>query len=295
MHIGFIGLGAMGLPMTRHLVQAGHAVTVSSRSPGPVEQAVAFGAVAGGSPAAVARASQVTILCVPDSPDVVDVIIDLLPALGPDKTVIDCSTIDPDVEREQHERVSGRGAAYLDAPLSGGTAGAQKGALTLMVGGAAEDLERARPALEPFAGLVVHVGGPGMGQVVKLCNNLIYAAQMEATAEATALAVRSGVDLRKLHEVLIHSTGDCAAVRTRFPVPGVVPDSPASNDWAPGFMTDLMAKDLGLALAYAARMHVSLDSTELARKSLAAASAAGYGREDFSSLAKVILDRGADG
>jgi 3-hydroxyisobutyrate dehydrogenase len=295
MHIGFIGLGAMGLPMTRHLVQAGHAVTVSSRSPGPVEQAVAFGAVAGGSPAAVAGASQVTILCVPDSPDVVDVIIDLLPALGPDKTVIDCSTIDPDVEREQHERVSGRGAAYLDAPLSGGTAGAQKGALTLMVGGAAEDLERARPALEPFAGLVVHVGGPGMGQVVKLCNNLIYAAQMEATAEATALAVRSGVDLRKLHEVLIHSTGDCAAVRTRFPVPGVVPDSPASNDWAPGFMTDLMAKDLGLALAYAARMHVSLDSTELARKSLAAASAAGYGREDFSSLAKVILDRGADG
>jgi 3-hydroxyisobutyrate dehydrogenase len=295
MHIGFIGLGAMGLPMTRHLIQAGHAVTVSSRSPGPVEQAVAFGAVAGGSPAAVAGASQVTILCVPDSPDVVDVITDLLPALGPDKTVIDCSTIDPDVEREQHERVSGRGAAYLDAPLSGGTAGAQKGALTLMVGGAAEDLERARPALEPFAGLVVHVGGPGMGQVVKLCNNLIYAAQMEATAEATALAVRSGVDLRKLHEVLIHSTGDCAAVRTRFPVPGVVPDSPASNDWAPGFMTDLMAKDLGLALAYAARMHVSLDSTELARKSLAAASAAGYGREDFSSLAKVILDRGADG
>ncbi|MDQ1361874.1 MAG: 3-hydroxyisobutyrate dehydrogenase [Acidimicrobiaceae bacterium] len=295
MQIGFIGLGAMGLPMTRHLVEAGHTVTVASRSSGPVEAAVAFGAVAGGSPAAVAGASQVTILCVPDSPDVVDVIIDLLPALGPDKTVIDCSTIDPDVEREQHERVSGRGAAYLDAPLSGGTAGAQKGALTLMVGGAAEDLERARPALEPFAGLVVHVGGPGMGQVVKLCNNLIYAAQMEATAEATALAVRSGVDLRKLHEVLIHSTGDCAAVRTRFPVPGVVPDSPASNDWAPGFMTDLMAKDLGLALAYAARMHVSLDSTELARKSLAAASAAGYGREDFSSLAKVILDRGADG
>jgi 3-hydroxyisobutyrate dehydrogenase len=295
MHIGFIGLGAMGLPMTRHLVEAGHAVTVASRSPGPVERAVALGAVAGGSPAAVAGASQVTILCVPDSPDVVDVISDLLPALGPDKTVIDCSTIDPDVERAQHERVSARGAAYLDAPLSGGTAGAEQGALTLMVGGAAEDLERARPALEPFAGLVVHVGGPGMGQVVKLCNNLIYAAQMEATAEATALAVRSGVDLRKLHEVLIHSSGDCVAVRTRFPVPGVVPDSPASNDWAPGFMTDLMAKDLGLALAYAAKVHVALDSTELARKSLAAASAAGYGREDFSSLAKVILDRGADG
>jgi 3-hydroxyisobutyrate dehydrogenase len=222
------------------------------------------------------------------------VITDLLPALGPGKTVVDCSTIDPDVERAQHERVSASGAAYLDAPLSGGTAGAHKGVLTLMVGGAAEDLERAEPALLPFAGLIVHVGGPGMGQVVKLCNNLIYAAQMEATAEATALAVRSGVDLHKLHEVLIHSTGDCVAVRTRFPVPGVVPDSPASNNWAPGFMTDLMAKDLGLAMAYAARVHVALDSTELASESLAAASAAGYGREDFSSLAKVILARGAD-
>jgi 3-hydroxyisobutyrate dehydrogenase len=295
MHIGFIGLGAMGLPMTRHLLEAGHAVTVASRSSGPVEQAVTLGAVAGGSPAAVAEASQVTILCVPDSPDVVEVIAALLPALGPGKTVVDCSTIDPDIERAQHERVSACGAAYLDAPLSGGTAGAQKGILTLMVGGAPDDLERTRPALEPFAGLVVHVGGPGMGQVVKLCNNLIYAAQMEATAEAAALAVRSGVDPNKLYEVLIHSTGDCAAVRTRFPVAGVVPDSPASNDWAPGFMTDLMAKDLGLALAYAARVHVSLDSTKLARESLAEASAAGYGREDFSSLAKVVLARGADG
>ncbi len=90
-----------------------------------------------------------------------------------------------------------------------------------------------------------------MGQVVKLCNNLIYAAQMVATAEASALAVSSGVDMDKLHEVLVHSTGDCVAVRTRLPVAGVVPDSPASNGWKPGFMTDLMAKDLDLALHYA--------------------------------------------
>ena len=104
-----------------------------------------------------------------------------------------------------------------------------------------------------MAGLIVHVGGPGMGQVVKLCNNLIYAAQMVATAEATALAMRSGVDMAKLLEVLVHSTGDCTAVRTRLPVPGVIADSPASNGWQPGFMTDLMAKDLDLALSYAAR------------------------------------------
>ena len=146
-----------------------------------------------------------------------------------------------------------------------------------------------RPALEPFAGLVVHVGGPGMGQVVKLCNNLVYAAQMLATAEATALALTSGVDPAQLLEVLTHATGDCVAVRTRLPVPGVVDASPASNGWAPGFMTDLMAKDLDLALAYGVRAGVPLASTAVARQFLTAASVAGYGREDFSALAKVVF------
>ena len=289
MELGFVGLGAMGLPMTRHLLEAGHRVTVASRSPGPVERAVSLGAVDGGSVAAVAEAGEIVILCVPSSPQVAEVVDLMLPALGPGKIVVDCSTIDPDVARAQHERVTATGAGFLDAPLSGGTAGAEKGTLTLMVGGDEATLETARPALEPFAGLVVHVGGPGMGQVVKLCNNLIYAAQMLATAEATALAVKSGVDLDKLHEVLIHSTGDCVAVRTRLPVAGVVPDSPASNGWRPGFMTDLMAKDLDLALNYGARAGVPLATTAIARQSLTAATVAGYGREDFSSVAKVIL------
>jgi 3-hydroxyisobutyrate dehydrogenase len=112
---------------------------------------------------------------------------------------------------------------------------------------------------------------------------------MVATAEATALATRSGVDLDKLLEVLLHSTGDCTAVRTRLPVPGVVADSPASNGWKPGFMTDLMAKDIDLALAYGARAGVPLGVTATARQVLTAASTAGYGREDFSALAKVVL------
>ena len=110
-----------------------------------------------------------------------------------------------------------------------------------------------------------------MGQVVKLCNNLIYAAQMLATSEATALALTSGVDMAKLHEVLTHATGDCVAVRTRLPVAGVVPESPASNGWRPGFMTDLMAKDLDLALAYGARAGVPLTTTAVARQALTAA------------------------
>ena len=291
MNLGFVGLGAMGLPMTRHLVEAGHRVTVSSRSPGPVDRARSFGAVDGNDPAHVAEASEVVILCVPSSPQVVEVVEAMLPALGPGQIVVDCSTIDPEVSRAQHRQVASTGARFLDAPLSGGTAGAEKGSLTLMVGGDAETLAAARPALEPFAGLIVHVGGPGMGQVVKLCNNLIYAAQMLATAEAAALAVTSGVDMVKLHEVLVHSTGDCVAVRTRLPVAGVVPDSPASNGWKPGFMTDLMAKDLDLALAYSATAGVPLDTTVVAREALRAASEAGYGREDFSAVAKVVFAR----
>ena len=289
MEIGFVGLGAMGLPMTRHLLDSGHTVAVASRSRGPIDAAVALGATEATSLETLAHASKVIILCVPNSPEVSQVVGDLLPALGPEHLVIDCSTIDPDVERSMHAAVAARGAAYLDAPLSGGTAGAQKGTLTLMVGGDADALDRARPAIDPFSGLVVHVGGPGMGQVVKLCNNLIYAAQMLATAEATALAVKSGVDLAKLYEVLTHATGDCVAVRTRLPVAGVVADSPASNGWLPGFMTDLMAKDLDLALGYAARAGVPMTGTATVRQALTAAHVAGYGREDFSSLAKVIL------
>ncbi len=289
MHIGFIGLGAMGLPMASHLVAAGHDVTVASRGRGPIDAAVSQGATDGGSPRGVAEASEVVLLCVPNSPEVLEVVDDMLPVLGPGKTVVDCSTIDPEVERAQHARVGAIGARYLEAPLSGGTAGAHKGTLTLMVGGDAGVLADTMPALEPFSNLVVHVGGPGMGQVVKLCNQLIYAAQMTATAEATALAVKSGVDMDKLYQVLTHATGDCVAVRTRLPVPGVVPDSPASNGWRPGFMTDLMAKDLDLALAYAARCGVPAATTATARQLLTAASTAGYGREDFSSVAKVVL------
>jgi 3-hydroxyisobutyrate dehydrogenase len=288
---GFVGLGVMGLPMARHLVEAGHRVTVASRSREPVDAALAYGALDGGDAAGVARASSVVVLCVPSSPDVVAVVDAMLPALGPGKTVVDCSTIDPDVERAQHARVTATGAAYLDAPVSGGSVGAENGTLTLMVGGDAGALETARPALEAFARLVVHVGGPGMGQVVKLCNNLLYAAQMQATAEAFTLAQRSGADLGKTLEVLLHSTGDCTAVRTRVPFEGVQPEAPASNGWRPGFMTDLMAKDLDLALAYAQRAGVDLATTRLVRETLREATAAGYGREDFSAIGKVVRDR----
>ena len=292
MRVGFIGLGAMGFPMARHLVDAGHEVRVTSRSRGPVDAAVAAGAIDGGTSTEVARTSEVMIICVPGSSDVVDVLDLAMPALDDGKIVVDTSTIDPDVECAQHQRVTATGARYLEAPLSGGTVGAEQGRLTLMAGGDADVLAAARPALEPFAGTIVHVGGPGTGQIVKLCNNLLYAAQMLATAEATTMAAKAGVDLRKLHEVITHSTGDCNAIRTRIPFEGVLPDGPASNDWQPGFMTDLMAKDLDLAIGFAARENTPLLTSGIVRQLLAAASAAGYGREDFSSFGKIVRELG---
>jgi 3-hydroxyisobutyrate dehydrogenase len=288
MKLGFIGLGAMGLPMTRHLLAAGHEVTVASRSRPPIDAALAAGAREAAGPAKVVAASEITLLCVPDSPDVVSVLDDALPALGPGKVVVDTSTIDPGVEREQHTRVAATGATYLDAPLSGGTIGAEKGTLTVMVGGDADVLERARPALEPFAGLIVHAGGAGFGQVVKLCNQMVYAAQMLAVAEAATLAVKDGLDLGVFYEVLSHSTGDCVALRTRIPFEGARPDTPASNDWKPGFMTELMAKDVRLVVGECTRAGVTTMSGTPALGVLEQAVEAGYGREDFSAIGKVV-------
>jgi len=277
--------------MTRHLLAAGHDVTVASRSRPPIDAAVAAGAREGTGPKEVVTASEVTILCVPDSPQVVEVLDGAMDAIGPGKIVVDTSTIDPTIERAQHKRVAAAGAGYLDAPLSGGTVGAENGTLTLMVGGAAAVLEDARPALAPFAGLIVHAGGPGDGQVVKLCNQLVYAAQMLAVAEASALAVKEGVDLGVLFEVMTHATGDCTAVRTRIPFEGARPDTPASNGWKPGFMTELMTKDVDLVLREAARAGVPAVSAGAVRPVLGAAIDAGYGQEDFSAIGKVVRAR----
>jgi 3-hydroxyisobutyrate dehydrogenase len=288
MRIGFIGLGAMGLPMTRHLLAAGHDVTVASRSRPPIDAAVAAGARDGGNPRDVVAASDVTLLCVPDTPDVIDVIDHALEAIEPGKIVVDASTIDPDAERAQHRRVRAAGGEYLDAPLSGGTTGAERGTLTVMVGGDATTLERARAAIEPFAGLIVHCGAAGDGQVTKLCNQMVYAAQMLAVAEAAALAVKERIDLGAFYEVLSHSTGDCTALRTRIPFEGARPDTPASNQWKPGFMTALMLKDVDLVLRACTAAGVPASSAAGVRRALQEAVDAGFAREDFSALGKIV-------
>ena len=288
MQVGFIGLGAMGLPMTRHLIEAGHDVTVASRSRGPIDEAVALGAHEADGPLAVVEASEITLLCVPNSPDVVAVLDAAMPALGAGKLIVDTSTIDPEVERAQHDRVNAAGARYLEAPLSGGTAGAQAGTLTLMVGGDADTLDAARPALDPFAGLIVHVGGPGHGPG----RQALQQPHLRGTDARDLRGDRDGREgRRRPRQALRGAHALERRLRRRahaLPSPGVVPDSPASNNWAPGFMTDLMAKDLDLAITYAGKANTPLFTSGIVRQMLGAASAAGYGREDFSALAKVV-------
>src|SRR5437762_6828813 len=157
-----------------------------------------------------------------------------------------------------------------------------------MVGGDAAVLDGARPAIEPFAQLIIHAGGPGVGQVVKLCNQLVYAAQMLAVSESCTLAVKEGVDLDVVYEVMTHSTGDCTALRTRIPFEGARPDTPASNGWQPGFMTALMAKDVDLAVRTAAHAGVPATAARAVLPILHDAIDAGYGREDFSALGKIV-------
>jgi 3-hydroxyisobutyrate dehydrogenase len=172
--------------------------------------------------------------------------------------------------------------------VSGGVAGAAAGSLAIMVGGDAADLEEARPALAAMGANIIHVGAVGAGEVAKLCNNLISGSALIAVAEAFRIGEAYGVDPRVLTEVIAKSSGATWVMAHMHPVPGIVEGAASSRQYAPGFMTDLMAKDLDLATAYGATQGVPLTLTATARQALTASSTAGYGREDFSAVAKVI-------
>jgi 3-hydroxyisobutyrate dehydrogenase len=233
----------------------------------------------------------VVITCVPNSPQVIEVISGpngLLEGMAAGGTIVDTSTIDPNVSQQMATACAARGVRFLDAPLSGGTVGAVNGTLTIMVGGDPAVLEEVRPVLAAMGTNIFHVGPHGMGEVVKLCNNLIYAAQMVAVAEAFTMGVKAGADPKMMFEVIAKSTGNCVALQTRTPVAGVVENSPASNDWKPGFMTELMLKDLGLALDFGKAQRVPMFVTAISEQVHRLAVNEGYGRKDFSALALTI-------
>ncbi len=291
MQLGFIGLGAMGLPMTRHLLEAGHHVAVASRSRGPVERAVGLGAVDAGSAAEVASASEMVILCVPSSPQVIEVV--GRPAAGTASGSGGGGLLDHRSGGGPGRAPAGEGGRRRLSrrpPLGRYRRGGGGGTLTVMVGGEGVDARRGPPRPRGLRRPDRPCGRTGDGPGGQALQQFDLCGPDARHLRGHRAAVKSGVDLAKFHDVLLHSTGDCVAVRTRLPVAGVVAASPASNGWRPGFMTDLMAKDLDLALGYGAGIGVPLGTAASARQALTAAIAAGYGREDFSAVAKIIFD-----
>lgn len=294
--VGFIGVGTMGRPMALNLLKAGHEVTAYDVVPAALEEVVRAGARPAGSPREAAAAGEVVISMLPASQHVVAAMFGAdgaLEGLRPGATLIDMSTIDPGTTRRVAEAAAAKGARMLDAPVSGSSTGAAAGTLTIMVGGDAATFEEQRGLLGAMGTNVIHCGPIGMGETVKLANNLISGVTMVAVAEAFALGMRAGADPQVLFDVISKSSGNCWTMQTRVPVPGIVPTSPADHDFAPGFMTDLMHKDLGLALAAGDEFKVPLALTALARQLYAMTSAAGYGRKDYSAVSKLLESFGA--
>ena len=202
--------------------------------------------------------------------------------------LIETSTSLPSLARRLAEAGRERGVAVLDAPVSGGPRGAEQGTLAIMVGGEADAFERALPLLEALGSVIRHMGGPGSGQATKLTNNVLAATHMAVLAEAVALARAEGLDLARVYEIVSNGTGDSRVLRNRYPVPGVLADAPASQDWAPLFPVDLIAKDVALALATAAERGVALPVTEVALARYREAQAADLGELDYSAVARLF-------
>lgn len=247
--IAFLGLGNMGGPMAANLVTAGHTVRGFDPMPAAQEAAKTNGVNVFATGAEAVSGSDVVITMLPNGALVKSCYAEVLPAAADGALFIDSSTISVDDAREVHKVALEHGFAQLDAPVSGGVKGAVAGTLAFMVGGENDAVERGRAVLEPMAGKIIHCGAAGAGQAAKVCNNMVLAVQQIAVGEAFVLAEKLGLDKQALFDVITGATGNCWAVHTNCPVPGLVPTSPANNDFKPGFATALMNKDLGLAMA----------------------------------------------
>jgi 3-hydroxyisobutyrate dehydrogenase len=287
MNIGFIGVGAMGQPMLANLLKKGHRLVAYDRAESALAAAVALGAAPATSAAAAARDAELVITILPSSSHVEMVYLGpggVLEGVGGGRLCIDMSTIDPGVSRRVAAAVTARGARFIDAPVSGGVPRAQDGTLAIMVGGDAGDVEEARPVLSAMGANVIHVGPVGAGEVAKLCNNLIAGVAAVAVSEAFRVAEGFGVDPKVLTDVIAKSSGNTWVMEHMHPVPGLVGKAPSSRDYAPGFTTDLMAKDLGLVVNAARELRVPVVVAPAAQQALRLASSHGLGRKDFSSV-----------
>jgi len=294
MKIAFIGLGNMGGPMAMNLLKAGHTLSAFDLSAEACKKFGAEGLPIAKSSAETVADAEVVISMLPASAHVEGLFLGsdgqsgLLESIRPGTLVIDSSTIAAATSRKVAQAAAAKGIAMIDAPVSGGTGGAVAGTLTFMVGGETADLERARPVLEKMGANIFHAGAAGAGQTAKICNNMLLGILMIGTSEALALGVANGLDPKVLSEIMRRSSGGNWALEKYNPMPGVMESSPASKNYAGGFGTDLMLKDLGLALENATAVRAATPLGGLARSLYAAHSLAGNGALDFSSVLKLL-------
>ncbi|PWV68861.1 3-hydroxyisobutyrate dehydrogenase [Halomonas sp. A11-A] len=290
MKIAFIGLGNMGAPMASNLVRAGHSVTVFDLMESAMQALESEGARRSASAVEAARGAEVIISMLPAGAHVKGLYLGrggepgLLDAAEGQPLVIDASTISPDDACAVAAAAAERGITWLDAPVSGGVGGAKAGTLTFIVGGPEAGFTRAKPVLEAMGKNIFHAGDHGAGQVAKICNNMLLGILMSGTAEALALGVKNGMDPAVLSEIMKQSSGGNWALNVYNPWPGVMEGSAASRDYQGGFLTDLMAKDLGLAWELALGSKSSVPMGSQARNLFALHSAQGSGALDFSSI-----------
>lgn len=282
--IGFIGLGIMGRPMAKHLIKAGHALVAYDIVAASLADVVAAGAAGGKSVADVAARCETIITMLPDSPDVQAVLAGeggVFSAAKAGTLVIDMSTISPVVTRQLAAQAQAKGIKLLDAPVSGGERGAIEAALSIMVGGDAAVVQEAMPLFQIMGKTIVHVGGTGAGQVVKACNQVMVAMQMQAMAEALVLGTKAGVDPARVIEVLTGGYARCRVMEVRGP-------EIIKRNFKPGFRTNLHYKDLNIALSTGAEYGVPLPGTALVQEFFKAMRAAGHGDYDHSGVITVL-------
>ncbi len=286
--VAFCGLGIMGGPMAAHLARAGFELSVYTRTREKAESfAAEHGARAAATPREAAEGASAAITMVPDAPEVEEVLLGeqgAVHGLGEGALAIDMSTIAPTAARAIAERLGERGVAFLDAPVTGSRPKAEDATLTIMVGGPSDLFEECKPVLEVIGKNVIHCGDNGMGEVVKVVNNLIAGVSMAVVAEAFNIGVKAGADPKVMFEVITKSSGKCWSLDTVLPYEGVLPDAPVNRDFAPGFMVEHFIKDMEITLAEARRLELALPGLALAHELYLALRAQGNGRDGVHAL-----------
>jgi 3-hydroxyisobutyrate dehydrogenase len=295
--VAFIGLGNMGGPMAANLVKAGLTVKVFDLNPAAVEALTAQGALSAKTACGAAASADFVITMLPAGKHVRSLYLGddnnkgLLEVVSKQALLIDCSTIDADSARLVGAKAAEKGIEFMDAPVSGGTAGAAAGTLTFICGGTDQAYQQAQTVLTVMGGNIFHAGAVGAGQIAKICNNMLLSVLMVGTSESLQLGLDNGLDPKVLSDIMKVSSGGNWTLEKYNPCPDVMENVPSSNDYQGGFMVDLMVKDLGLSQEAAVASNSSTPMGSLARSLYVNHARQGHGRRDFSSIFEQFLKK----